>query len=213
MKKILLILTCFLLLGCSNKSLQYKQVSDEVIYYLKNGSYRQNKLSKDQKELLDSFINPKININKFLIKEKEYQTNLPNTQGVFVEDGLCYIRLSDIVFSLEDSANLEPRAKIVCNGYQIYLFEDAINNNADYDFNYRFLGYYKDTDYHFVYRSYENGSQIAVNIGTQITISDANLENIKLKMIKVKKTNYVFISLVVTGFIILFLWIKKQHRH
>lgn len=217
MKKLLLILACILLVGCS-KTADYKEISDSVILTLQGKEYS-DKLDTNQKQLLENYLLEKdtIKVNDYIIYEDDFRTNEKNTYGVEVIDDVCYIKLSNIVFNNSlDHGDSESR--IVCNGYYTFLSKDSVTNTTTYDTDFRFLGYYKDNLYHFVYRSYLNGNIVVVNIGDKIDVSFENIDlnNIKLHTVANSTIPSKIVPIVIIGFIsviIFLLWKRFQENN
>lgn len=217
MKKIVLLLIIFLT-GCSSPN-DNKQISDAIIEYYQTGTYDSLKLSNSQYQKVEDHINQanniKINLNDFMIYDQEYKTNKKNTTGVYVENNICYINSNDIKFieNSDESYEFDDNAKIVCNGYFTVLTKDTVlsldNTNRIKQSDYRFLGYYEDNGDNFVYRSYENGSGLIVNISDEITLNFTNVDNLTLRPIDESGNNLIFpIIIVILGIGVLL--IKKR---
>ncbi len=217
MKKIVLLLIIFLT-GCSSPN-DNKQISDAIIEYYQTGTYDSLKLSNSQYQKVEDHINQanniKINLNDFMIYDQEYKTNEKNTTGVYVENNICYINSNDIKFieNSDESYEFDDNARIVCNGYFTVLTKDTVlsldNTNKIKQSDYRFLGYYEDNGDNFVYRSYENGSGLIVNISDEITLNFTNVDNLTLRPIDESGNNLIFpIIIVILGIGVLL--IKKR---
>lgn len=217
MKKIVLLLIIFLT-GCSSPN-DNKQISDAIIEYYQTGTYDSLKLSNSQYQKVEDHINQanniKINLNDFMIYDDEYKTNEQNTTGVYVENNNCYINSNDINFieNSDQSYEFDDNARIVCNGYFTVLTKDTVlsldNTNRIKQSDYRFLGYYEDNGDNFVYRSYENGSGLIVNISDEITLNFTNVDNLTLRPIDESGNNLIFpIIIVILGIGVLL--IKKR---
>ena len=218
MKKIVLLLIIFLT-GCSNNIIDNKEISDSIIEYYQTGTYDSLKLSNSQYQKVEDHINQanniKINLNDFMIYDQEYKTNEKNTTGVYVENNICYINSNDIKFieNSDESYEFDDNAKIVCNGYFTILTKDTVlaldNTNKIKQSDYRFLGYYEENGDNFVYRSYENGSGLIVNISDEITLNFTNVDNLTLRPIDESGNNLIFpIIIVILGIGVLV--IKKR---
>ena len=208
MKKIVLLLIIFLT-GCSSPN-DNKQISDAIIEYYQTGTYDSLKLSNSQYQKVEDHINQanniKINLNDFMIYDQEYKTNEKNTTGVYVENNICYINSNDIKFieNSDESYEFDDNARIVCNGYFTVLTKDTVlsldNTNKIKQSDYRFLGYYEDNGDNFVYRSYENGSGLIVNISDEITLNFTNVDNLTLRPIDESSNDLLFpIIIVILG--------------
>lgn len=218
MKKIFLLLIIFLT-GCSNNIINNKEISDSIIEYYQTGTYDSTKLSSSQYQKVENYIdqanNIKINLNDFMIYDDEYKTNEQNTTGVYVENNNCYINSNDINFieNSDQSYEFDDNARIVCNGYFTVLTKDTVlsldNTNKIKQSDYRFLGYYEDNGDNFVYRSYENGSGLIVNISDEITLNFTNVDNLTLQPIDESSNDLLFpIIIVILGIGVLL--IKKE---
>ena len=218
MKKIVLLLIIFLT-GCSNNIIDNKEISDSIIEYYQTGTYDSLKLSSSQYQKVENYIaqanNIKINLNDFMIYDDEYKTNEQNTTGVYVENNNCYINSNDINFieNSDQSYEFDDNARIVCNGYFNVLNKDTVlsldNTNRIKQSDYRFLGYYEDNGDNFVYRSYENGSGLIVNISDEITLNFTNVDNLTLRPIDESGNDLLFpIIIVILGIGVLL--IKKR---
>lgn len=221
MKKIIIILLLMLLCGCEQKVEKLKEVSDVVVSLFNYDSYDKENLTKSQIKLIDNYIkdleNPEINITKYMIKDDSYKTNKNNTSGIYMKKNECYIKYNDIEFEEPFDHHSEKMSIVVCNGYNVVLFHDSVKPIIiDYDnpvYNYRFLGYYKDNGYHYVYRSYHDGSGLIVSITDKVSVEFTDVNSLKLKTITkgtYKKYKFSFIAIIILISILILL--KKKNR-
>jgi len=200
MKKILIVLFILFSAGCSNKLEHYQDFSNTVIGFYQEPYYDTEKFNMKENELLQNYLSTLtgidlvIDLEQYMNKDKDYYTNEKNTDGVFIENGKCYIKYDDLEFRSidpEDPALENKYTKVVCNNYFVILFEEQF---ADYEdilndqkYNYRYLGYVKNKNiYEFIYRSYYTGSGLVV----EIHIEDDEI--IDFEVIEKQISDYIF---------------------
>ena len=207
-KRVCVILVLLLLCGCGKVDIsEYEKVSKLAVSMLKNEAYDTSDLSEKQMELLNNFkvdlLNPLINVSDFIVYEDYYKTNDKNTDGIFLEDNICYIRYNVIDFldALADEG--EPIARVVCNGYYTVLYHESVKPIGDslYEDNYRYLGYYYDDGYNFCYRSYLDGNGLVIKISDRINIEFMNVDDLKLE--RYDSDNNSYLRVIIGGVIFL----------
>lgn len=219
MKKIGLILLCFLLIGCDSKVNRYKQVSDAVIDILQTNKYSKKGFNKEQTKLLEKYLennnDKEINIHDFVIYSDIYKTNKQNSDGVYVKNNQCYIKYSDLTFIPPEDRNGEDQAEVICNGYVVTIPKESIDKEENISQEYRFLGYYKDESYHFAYRSYEDGSGLIITISDKIQTEFASVNGLDLQSVTESKNGnktMIIISAMIIGGCVLFI-VKKAKEN
>jgi len=185
MKKIIILslIIIFLLTGCTAKNFKYyKNVSNTVISFYNTNKYDSEKYSKNDIPALETYLseltheNQVINISNYLVKSDEYYTDEANTQGVWIENDICYIDYNDLGLNPSDiyveSSNdeMELHKKVVCNNYYTILYEssfypDYLTTKSNLRYNYIYLEGYKTKEgYEFIYRSTYDGTGMKVSI-------------------------------------------------
>ncbi len=211
MKKFLLIIFV-LLTGCSSNLVKYKNISDAVIKYYQDDNYKEE-LSKEELSLFNNYIADYekniINLNNYLIKNDSFMTMEPNSTGVYVEDGICYIEEKNIIFHENQNGHMEDVSILVCNGYYVTLLKDDVykENIIKDNVNYNFIGYYDSDKYSFVYKDYSTGNNLIITIGDKINIELTNNDDIELKSIT--EFNYWMIIFILVLLSLVVIIIKK----
>lgn len=176
MKKLLIpILMCLLLTGCSSKY-DLDRISNNILNMYSDIDYVDPKLTKKEKDLIVKFKNEQsyenlaVELNDYF---NEYnKTDNPDTYGVYEENGIYYIKYTDIVFDdLTGDGNdtgYSYMATIYCHGYEIYLDKEEVpilyyetKGNNKYKYAYIDKEVFDDEiDYH--YKSYEDDSGLTI---------------------------------------------------
>lgn len=192
MKKILIILCLFLLVGCNNtnNSEYYRKVSDTIVSFYKDSKYNKDDFRKDDINSIDKYLNKltheneEINITNY-INDSTTVTSEKDTDGIYEKNNNWYIKYKDLDFI--NSSDIEPYAVINCNGKTFTLFkslfypsyEETKNNKV---YSYVYVGSKTlSNNRKYAYRSSYDGSGLIVNIdidSNKIINIDTNFENV-----------------------------------
>ncbi len=127
-KKILLILLfgiSFIMCGCANNIDSAEKMDDIVLSLLRNKTYETKGLSKNEIKLINDFINKEKADNKIInlnllssYSDLDYENNA-DSQGVYEDNGIYYIKYSDIAFEEINASACIPKSVFAISA--IYL--------------------------------------------------------------------------------------------
>jgi len=171
-KKIILIFISLLMVtGCGSNNNQLDKLSDVIINLHQDYDYDISKLSKTNQELISKFKeeqreeNKIINITKLDLFGPDMQTSEPDTEEVYEENGIYYIKYNDLDF--ERINKKDYIATINANGYTVNLlksqFPILFEETRGINYKYRFMK--KETigdKVNYYYRSYGDGSMLTI---------------------------------------------------
>ncbi len=198
---VVLILVILLLLNFVYKRDEkyYKNISEVVISLFDSSDYSTSGINKSDIIKIDEYLstltheNELVNLNKFIDDNTDYNKNWNNSEGVIVENNVCYIYYGDIDFKLIEDVTVENSAVIYCDGYQIKIYEDSFMpeysetlENPVHDYVY--IGYNFTLDnYIGFYRSIYDGSEI----GVFINLSDTEIDVIEVNGVNFNDYNII----------------------
>ena len=193
-RKILVILTLALLSSaCTIKNGEYyDEVATIAISFFQTDSYDKSRVSKSDRLALDEYlsslthVNQKVNVSDYI--DIDLPTNEPNTNGVAVIDGNCYLDYAVIkaAFDKVPYSASEPSFKVSCNGYYAILHVSDFNPQYSYtqnnpEHNYILIDKYKEENARFyIYKSTYNGKGLMLAMqldGSKITKITAKTVN------------------------------------
>ncbi len=190
MKKILIILSILLLTGCGIKKddKYFQKFAETYMGLYQDSTYNQSLFDKNEQNLLDKRIydlnnnNQELNLSDLIYYLDSYKTNAPNSREVYLKDGICFIKTSDINLEVSDvNFNFEDSAVYVCNGYNVTVTTSDLPQSYD-DLKkdpirkYRYFGSKKENNvYTFAFRSYYQHSH---NILLKLTVEKKEIKNI-----------------------------------
>ncbi len=140
-KNILLILLLgisFMLCGCTNNVNSAEKMDDVILSLLRNKTYETDGLSKNEISLIESFItkekadNKIINLNLLSAYSDLDSENHDDSQGVYEENGIYYIKYSDILFEkINDSEEINSSNDYIYYATTIYFNGHILNITKD----------------------------------------------------------------------------------
>lgn len=135
---ILLLGISLMLCGCSNNADSVDKMDNIVLSLLKNKTYETKGLSKNEINLIENFItkeefdNKIINLNSLSIYSDIDSENHDDSKGIYEENGIYYIKYSDIVFEKINDSGDSPddyiyyATTIYYNGRVLNITKDII---------------------------------------------------------------------------------------
>ena len=190
MKKIiiitLLLMISFITSGCTSNLSSAQKMDNIVLSLLNNKNYVASGLYKNEINLIDAFIkkekynNKIINLNSLSKYSDLSSTNHKDSNGVYEEKGVYYIKYSDIVFEkIVDSEKTDNSNDISYYATTLYfnnrelnitkdiipvLYEDT-KDNLKYNYTYRGTSIYNDAIVSYYNSVYDDtGMQIVFNL-------------------------------------------------
>jgi len=174
MKRVLILLTIFLLTGCTNIKKQTEILSDTIVNLIYDCNYDISNLSNDNKRILNDLLekekyeNKTINISKLnLFKEDGRDLSYPTTNGVYKENNEYFIKYSDLNF-IKDDSMLESMSYIFVEGYPIAFSKDEypiIQTDTCGNVNYRYRYMKREKEKNnmiYYYKSFGNGGMLKI---------------------------------------------------
>lgn len=174
MKKYLLILTLFLLTGCTNIKKQTEVLSDSIVSLIYDCNYDYSSLNNENKRILNEFLekekfdNKVINISNLdLFAEEGRDTTMGTTNGVYKENDEYFIKYSDLNFITKEYIN-DSIAYLYVDGYAISLLKDEypiIQTDTCGNVNYRYRYMKREKEKNnmiYYYKSFGNGSMLKI---------------------------------------------------
>ncbi len=181
---ILLLGISLMLCGCSNNLSSAEKMDNVVLSLLKNRTYETKGLSKNEIKLIDNFItkeeanNKIINLNSLGAYSDLDSENHEDSNGVYEENGIYYIKYSDIVFEKNDDSGDSPdeyiyyATTIYYNGRILNITKDIIPilyddtvTNSKYLYSYRGTATYNNAIVSYYNSLYDDtGMRIIFNL-------------------------------------------------
>lgn len=232
-KLLIFITIIFTITGCSNKY-NIKKLNNNVLQMFYDYNYVDESLNNKEKSLINKFKeeqdsnNLVIELNSYFIDSNK--TTEKDTDGVWEENGIYYIKYSDLDFEEVDINSVDigysHRAYIVCNGYNIEIIKESITilyqdtKDSD-DYKYAYLGSIKndgETDEYF--QSYYNSTGLIIRYiydGNNITDIKLTYEPYTSYVKQSTTDNNLLLKVVYTitlsiGLIIALIFIIKKVR-
>ncbi len=134
-----LVVIIFIINAFRKQDVEHQLIADQVVEFYTSAIYDDTVYNNAERKALDDLLstlthqNEKIDLSKYLIEEDLYRTSKSNSNFVFEENGKCYIYYDDLVFpetenqynnGYSNAASGDNAAVVICNGYEIYVFEN-----------------------------------------------------------------------------------------
>ena len=193
MKKLIYLLVLSVLItGCFKKSEEeyLQKVADIIISFNESENYNKKEIKKQDRAIVENYLtslkqmDQKINISKFINNNDMFREDSPNSEGVYIENDICYINRNNINFEISNQYGPnESTQHLVCNGYYVDIYESDIEiNYEEYKktrkHGYRNLGYNQiNNGYIFGYRSFYDGTTTTI----EISMNNDTIKSIKVK--------------------------------
>ncbi|MBQ6841227.1 MAG: hypothetical protein IJO63_03840 [Bacilli bacterium] len=200
MKKVVIIIaTIFLIVIGANYLMNkddnyYDSIADLVLSFYRTSTYDKSLFKDSDIDAIETYLsklthkNEVIDLSEYIEKSPAYQTDSPNSNGVYTKDGKCYIEYEDLDFDKpveEVNYDMEPFKKVVCNNYFTDLYEsqfypayEVTKKDPKYDYTFKNVEQ-TDTGYSYNYVSTYDGSGLVI----KLVISDKILVKIETEYV------------------------------
>ncbi len=237
-KKILLILLLgisFMICGCASNIDSAQKMDDAVLSLLRNKTYETKGLSKNEINLINDFINKEkannkiINLNLLSSYSDLDSEKNADSKGVYEENGIYYIRYSDIVFEKINDSGDSPddyiyyATTIYFNGRILNITKDIIPvlyddtaNNPKYLYTYRgtstynnaivsyYNSLYDDTGMRIIF-NLENKKITSIDIAYDISNNIYNIDQETSASSKASNILFVVSVVIIFAFAVIFI--------